>query len=69
MTKNKMIKNMGGIDRIVRLIVGVVLLGLTLNGNIGSWGYIGAIPLLTAIFAWCPGYHLLHINTCARPKA
>ena len=58
--------NVGTIDRTVRIIVGLALIGLTLNGNIGVWGWIGVVPVLTGIFRFCPAYPLLGISTCKR---
>ncbi|ETD72419.1 membrane protein [Pelistega indica] len=55
--------NVGTIDRAIRIILGLVLIGLTLNGNIGAWGWIGVIPLATGIFSRCALYSLLGINT------
>lgn len=56
--------NIGTIDRILRLIVGLVLIVLALTGTIGWWGWIGLVPLLTAIFRFCPAYGLLGISSC-----
>ncbi|MEY3991643.1 MAG: hypothetical protein RIS04_406 [Pseudomonadota bacterium] len=56
--------NVGGMDRIVRIVVGLVLIGLTLAGQIGAWGWIGIVPLATGALGWCPPYSLLGINTC-----
>lgn len=57
-------KNAGTIDRSLRAIVGLVLIALTLTGNIGVWGWIGVVPLFTAASGWCPAYTLLGIKTC-----
>lgn len=56
--------NVGGIDRVLRIIVGIVLIGLTLMGKIGPWGWIGIVPLATGLIGWCPAYMLLGIKTC-----
>ncbi len=61
-----MMKNVGGIDRILRAVVGLVLIGLTLGGVIGVWGWIGVVPLATAAIGWCPAYLPLGIRTCKR---
>jgi len=53
-------------DRALRIIVGLALIGLTLNGNIGVWGWLGVVPVLTGIFRFCPAYPLLGISTCKR---
>lgn len=57
-------KNVGGIDRILRIVVGLVLIGLAVTGTVGLWGYIGAVPLVTALIGWCPAYTLLGFKTC-----
>jgi hypothetical protein len=56
--------NISDIDRILRVIVGLVLIGLAMAGMIGIWGYIGILPLVTALLGFCPTYSLLGINTC-----
>lgn len=56
--------NVGGIDRGVRIVGGLVLLGLTLAGTIGPWGWIGIVPLATGLIGTCPAYSLLGLNTC-----
>ena len=60
--------NVGGIDKILRIIVGIVLIGLSALGTIGAWGWIGIVPLLTGLFGWCPFYPLLGINSCPVKK-
>ena len=59
-----MTRNVGGIDRILRALVGVVMLGLTWYGTIGLWGLLGLVPLGTALIGFCPLYTLLGIATC-----
>lgn len=56
--------NVGSIDRILRIIVGLALIGLTLAGTIGVWGWIGVVPLLTAALGTCPLYSVLGMSTC-----
>lgn len=56
--------NVGPIDRVLRVIVGIGLIGLAASGTIGWWGYLGLIPLLTAVVRLCPLYALLGISTC-----
>ncbi|MBK1684252.1 YgaP family membrane protein [Rhodoferax fermentans] len=58
--------NVGGIDRILRIVLGLVLIGLTLTGTIGVWGWIGVVPLATGFMSFCPLYPLLGINTCPK---
>ena len=55
--------NVGGIDRALRVVAGLVLIGLTLAGMIGVWGWIGVVPLATGLFSFCPLYTLLGVNT------
>lgn len=56
--------NVGGIDRILRIVLGVVLIALAVTNVIGVWGWIGIVPLLTGVFRTCPAYSLLGMNTC-----
>jgi|GEM_PF-57754 len=57
--------NVGGIDRIV---LGLVLIGLTLNGNAGIRGWLGIVPLATGSFGCCPPYAIFSFSTCAMKK-
>jgi hypothetical protein len=61
-------RNEGNLDRAVRAIAGLALIGATLAGAIGPWGWIGIVPLLTAAVGWCPVYTLLGVNTCGVSK-
>lgn len=61
--------NVGGIDRLLRIVVGLALIGLTLAGVIGVWGWIGVVPLLTGALQTCPLYTVLGFNTCPMKKA
>ena len=58
--------NVGGIDRIARIVIGAVLVILAATGQVGAWGWIGLLPLATGSLGWCPPYSLLGINTCKR---
>ena len=58
--------NIGTIDRSLRIVVGLILIGLSLSGVIGVWGWIGLVPLATGIFRFCPVFTLLGIKTCNR---
>ena len=60
--------NEGVIDRSLRVIVGLVLIGLAATGKVGVWGYIGIIPLVTGAVGMCPIYSLLGINSCPAPR-
>jgi hypothetical protein len=56
--------NEGNLDRALRIIVGLFLIGLAISGTIGLWGYIGVVPLLTGAVGLCPLYSVLGMNTC-----
>lgn len=58
--------NVGGIDRILRIVVGLVLLSLVFVGPKTLWGLVGLVPLATGFMRFCPVYPLLGINTCPR---
>jgi hypothetical protein len=60
--------NVGGIDRILRIVLGLVLIGLTLTGTIGVWGWLGVVPLATGAIGWCPPYAIFGFNTCSMKK-
>jgi fatty acid desaturase len=57
--------NAGSIDRALRVIIGLALVGLTAAGTIGVWGWIGVIPLVTGVIGFCPAYTILGISTCS----
>jgi hypothetical protein len=61
--------NVGGIDRILRIVVGLVLIALAATGTVGAWGWIGVVPLLTGAFGFCPAYRLIGLSTCPMKKA
>jgi len=56
-------KNEGGIDRIIRIIAGLAVIGWGFYAN-NWWGAVGAVPLLTGLMGWCPAYMLFGIKTC-----
>lgn len=60
--------NVGGIDKILRIVAGVGLIGATLAGVLPAWGYVGIVPLATGLMGWCPLYPLLGMNTCPMKK-
>jgi hypothetical protein len=64
-----MIKNVGGLDRIIRITVGLALIAAAATGTIGLWGWVGVVPLLTGSLGWCPPYSLLGLNTCSVKKS
>ena len=58
--------NIGHADRVLRMTVGVTLIGLAVFGITGPWAWIGIIPLLTGIMGYCGAYSLLGINTAKK---
>ncbi len=60
--------NVGGIDRILRIVIGLALIGLAVTGTVGIWGWIGIVPLLTGLVRWCPVYPLCGISSCPLKK-
>lgn len=56
--------NVGGLDRVLRIALGAVLVAATLLGQIGPWGWIGVVPLLTGLFRFCPAYLPFGFRTC-----
>jgi len=62
--------NVGGIDRTLRIVVGIALLSLffILEGNARYWGLIGIVPILTGTLRWCPAYLPFGISTCSTKK-
>jgi ABC-type branched-subunit amino acid transport system permease subunit len=61
-------KNVGGVDRVLRIVVGLVLVALAATGSIGVWGWLGLIVLATGVFSFCGAYTLLGLNTCSLRK-
>ena len=59
-----MTRNVGSIDRGLRIVAGLLLLGLGAFGPLGWWGLIGLVPLATGLMSSCPVYSLLGVNTC-----
>jgi len=58
--------NVGSTDRVLRIVLGLALIGATLSGLIGVWGWIGIVPILTGSFRFCPAYLPFGISTCPR---
>ncbi|WP_346799089.1 DUF2892 domain-containing protein [Halomonas sp. Bachu 37] len=58
--------NVGSIDKIARIVIGLALIVLALTGTIGIWGWIGIVPLATGLLGTCPLYSLLGVDTCKR---
>ena len=60
-------KNVGSVDRFIRLVLGLIILGVGYYYQ-SWWGAIGAVMLLTAVIGWCPPYSILKINTCKKEE-
>ena len=61
-------QNIHNIERVVRVIAGLVLISLVFIGPQSAWGWLGLIPLATGIIGWCPPYALLGFSTCKKPE-
>ena len=64
-----MTRNEGTIDRVLRVVIGLVLLSLVFIGPQTVWGWIGVVPLVTGLVGTCPVYSLLGVNTCGLKKS
>jgi hypothetical protein len=62
-------KNVGTVDKVIRIILGLVLIALVFVGPQTPWGWIGIIPLVTGLIGFCPLYSVLGMNTCGAKKA
>lgn len=70
MNEDRIMKvNEGSIDRVVRIVAGLVLISLVFIGPQSPWGWIGILPLATGLICWCPAYTLFGIDTCKMKKA
>jgi len=61
-------KNVGGVERAVRIIAGIAVLSLAFVGPKSAWAYLGIVPLATGFVGWCPPYALFGISTCKNCK-
>jgi hypothetical protein len=59
----KTMQNVGSLDRIIRIVLGVALLAIVFVGPETRWGWLGLIPLLTGVVGFCPLYRMLHLDT------
>jgi hypothetical protein len=59
--------NVGGIDKVLRIVVGIALIAWALMGG-PVWAWIGVVPLATGLMGWCPAYGLLGLNSCPMKK-
>jgi hypothetical protein len=58
--------NVGNLDRLVRIVGGLALIAAATLGLLGSWAFLGVIPLATGLVAWCPVYRALGVRSTAR---
>jgi hypothetical protein len=56
--------NVGTIDRVLRMTIGIVLIGLAATGTVGWWGWLGIVPFATGLIGWCPPYAILGLSSC-----
>lgn len=56
--------NMGSVDRILRLVLGALLVIFALTGTIGVWGWLGLVFIATAFVKFCPIYKVFGMKTC-----
>lgn len=61
-------KNVGGVDRVVRLVAGLAAIGAGVYFQ-SWWGAVGLIFIATAAMGWCPPYAMLGVNTCKHKDA
>lgn len=59
--------NVGGIDKILRIVVGIALVAWAILGG-PVWAWIGVLPIITGVMGWCPAYTLIGLNTCPLKK-
>ena len=64
-----MTRNVGGIDRILRITIGLVLIALAATGTVGAWGWLGLLPLATGLVGWCPLYAIGKFSTRGKRNA
>ncbi|MFO1380797.1 MAG: DUF2892 domain-containing protein [Chitinivorax sp.] len=57
-------RNIGNVERIIRIAAGLGILSLTVIGPQTPWGLLGLVPLATGALGWCPPYAIFGINTC-----
>ncbi len=61
-------QNIGGIERFLRVIIGLGIISLAFVGPKSPWAYLGVVPLLTGLIGWCPPYAIFGISTCRKCK-
>jgi len=61
--------NVGGMDKILRIVAGLVLIGLAIAGIGAPWTWIGVVPLATGLVNFCPAYAIFGISTCSAKRS
>ena len=61
-------KNIHPIERVIRVVVGIILVTMAFVGPANPWFLLGIIPVLTGLIGWCPPYALFGISTCKTKK-
>lgn len=56
--------NVGGIDRVLRIVVGLTLIAMAITGAVGAWGWIGVVLVATGLIGWCPAYLPFGLSSC-----
>ena len=62
-------KNIHSVERLIRIVIGLVLVSFVFWGPQNLWFLLGLIPLATGLIGWCPPYQLLGINTCSKKES
>ncbi len=63
-----MVRNVGTVDRVLRVVVGLLLIALVFWGPQTNWGWLGLIPLISGLVGTCPVYRMLGLSTCSQRK-
>jgi len=63
-----MTRNVGNVDRTIRIVAGLALIALAATGTVGAWGWLGVLLIATGIVGWCPPYSMFGIKTCRAPS-
>lgn len=63
-----MIRNVGSLDRVLRIVIGLILIALVFIGPKTPWGWIGLVPLITGLASRCPAYSIFGLSTCDKGR-
>lgn len=61
--------NVGTIDKVLRLVAGAALISIVFVGPQTPWGWLGIVPIATALVGWCPAYSIFGINSCSTKES